>query len=252
MLERFSLAGRVAVVTGASSGIGARVAVDLAGAGATLVLAARRPDRLERVAEEIRALGGDCAAVVADVSVREDCERVAAEAAQRFGAIDVLVNNAGVASAVPALRETEEEFRAVVDLNLVGTFFMSQACASRMPRGSSIVNIASALALTTAGLPQAAYSSSKAGVLGLTRDLAQQWTGRRGIRVNAIAPGSFRTEMTGTYDESYESYLVEHRVLAGRLGEAHELSGAVLFLASDAAAYVTGVVLPVDGGLLVT
>jgi NAD(P)-dependent dehydrogenase (short-subunit alcohol dehydrogenase family) len=170
---------------------------------------------------------------------------------ERFGRVDILVNNAGVGTAVPATRETPEEFRKVIDLNLNGSYWMAQACGRVMEPGSAIVNISSIVGLTTAGLPQAAYSASKAAVIGLTRDLAQQWTGRKGIRVNALAPGWFKSEMT---DELQEGYLdsIKHRMLAGRMGEVEELSAALIFLASDAGRYVTGVTLPVDGGFTIT
>jgi NAD(P)-dependent dehydrogenase (short-subunit alcohol dehydrogenase family) len=152
---------------------------------------------------------------------------------------------------VPATRETPEQFRKVIDLNLNGCYWMAQACGRVMEPGSSIVNISSIVGLTTAGLPQAAYSASKAAVIGLTRDLAQQWTGRRGIRVNALAPGWFKSEMT---DELKEGYLdsIKARMLAGRVGEVEELAAALIFLASDAGRYVTGVTLPVDGGFTIT
>src|SRR6185312_16380664 len=156
ILDRFSLSGKIALVTGASSGLGAGFAVALAEAGADAVEA---------------AVG-------------------------RFGRLDVLVNNAGLGTAVPALRETPEQFREVIDVNLMGAYWMAQAAAQVMSPGSSIVNIASLLGLVKSFLPQAAYAASKAGLIGLTRDLNQQWSGRRGIRVNAVAPGYFRSEMT--------------------------------------------------------
>ena len=133
----------------------------------------------------------------------------------------------------------------------MGSYWMAQACARAMTEGGSIVNIGSVLGSTTAGLPQAAYASSKAAIIGLTRDLAQQWTGRKGIRVNALAPGFFPSEMTDQYPDGYLEQMM-FRVPAGRAGRAEELVSALVFLASDAASYVTGVVLPVDGGLLTT
>jgi NAD(P)-dependent dehydrogenase (short-subunit alcohol dehydrogenase family) len=153
---------------------------------------------------------------------------------------------------VPATRETPEQFRGVVDVNLNGCYWMAQACARVMRPGSAIVNISSVLGLTTAELPQAAYAASKAGLIGLTRDLAQQWTGRKGIRVNALAPGWFASEMTATYPEGYIERMTERRILAGRAGDAEELAAALVFLASDAGGYVSGVTLPVDGGVLAT
>jgi NAD(P)-dependent dehydrogenase (short-subunit alcohol dehydrogenase family) len=139
----------------------------------------------------------------------------------------------------------------VLDVNLFGAYWMAQAAARAMSSGGSIVNISSVLGMTTAGLPQAAYSASKAGLIGLTRDLAQQWTGRKGIRVNALAPGYFATEMTAEYAPGYLDSLLP-RMLCGRQGRLDELAAAVIFLASDASSYVTGVVLPVDGGFTVT
>jgi len=199
----------------------------------------------------VEALGRRCVAVTADVAKPEDCTRVVEEAVAALGRVDVLVNNAGVGTAVPATRETPEQFRQVIDINLNGSYWMAQACARVMEPGSSIVNIGSVLGSTTAGLPQAAYSSSKAAIIGLTRDLAVQWTGRKGIRVNAIAPGFFPSEMTEQYPDGYlESQ--QARLPAGRPGKAEELTAAVLFLASDASSYVTGILLPVDGGMLAT
>lgn len=159
------------------------------------------------------------------------------------------MNNAGIGSAVPASRETPDEFRRVVDVNLLGTYFMAQACGRAMKHGGSIINIGSVLGSTTAFLPQAAYCASKAAIIGLTRDLAAQWTGRKGIRVNALAPGFFESEMTTQYSDGYIERML-FRVPAGRQGEARELVAAAIFLASDASSYVTGVLLPVDGGLL--
>jgi NAD(P)-dependent dehydrogenase (short-subunit alcohol dehydrogenase family) len=168
-----------------------------------------------------------------------------------FGRLDVLVNNAGVASAHPATREEPGDFRRVVEVNLMGSYWMAQACGRVMRPGSSIINVGSVLGSTTAGLPQAAYSSSKAAVVGLTRDLAQQWTGRKGIRVNALAPGFFPSDMTDEYPDGYLDGMMA-RVPAGRTGDPEELVPAAIFLASDAASYVTGILLPVDGGLLTT
>ena len=205
VLDRFRLDGKVAVVTGASSGLGVAFAQALAEAGADVVLGARR--------------------------------------------VDVLVNNAGIGTAAPATREKPEEFRAVIDVNLNGCYWMAQACGRVMQPGSSIVNISSILGLTTAGLPQAAYAASKAGLIGLTRDLAQQWTGRKGIRVNALAPGFFASEMTDSYAEGYlESQMP--RVLMNRPGDPEELAAALVFLVSDAGGYVSGTTLPVEGGML--
>jgi NAD(P)-dependent dehydrogenase (short-subunit alcohol dehydrogenase family) len=168
-----------------------------------------------------------------------------------LGRVDVLVNNAGIGTAVPATRETPEQFRQVIDVNLNGCYWMAQACGRVMQPGSSIINISSVLGLTTAGLPQAAYASSKAGLIGLTRDLAQQWTRRKGIRVNAIAPGFFDSEMTDQYPEGYLESQGD-RIPAGRKGDPRELAATAVFLASDAAGYITGQTLAVDGGMTIT
>jgi len=249
--DRFTLDGKVAIVTGASAGLGVAFAVALAEAGADVVLGARRTEGLEETRAAVERAGGRALAVATDVTSPEQCEALVAAALEAFGRVDVLVNNAGIGSAVPATREPPEEFRRVVEVNLYGSYWMAQACARVMVPGSSIVNIGSVLGSTTADLPQAAYSASKAAIIGLTRDLAQQWTGRKGIRVNAVAPGFFPTEMTDQYLPGYLEHMLE-RVPIGRTGELEECAAAVVFLASDAASYITGVLLPVDGGLLVT
>jgi len=251
ILERFSLQGRVAIVTGASSGLGVAFAQALAEAGADVVLGARRVERMDDTAKLVEAAGRKALVVPTDVTIPQDCDRLVAEAMAAFGRVDVLVNNAGLGTANPATRETPDEFRAVIDVNLHGSYWMAQACGRVMAPGSSIVNIGSVLGFTTAGLPQAAYSASKAAIIGLTRDLAQQWSGRKGIRVNALAPGFFESEMTNEYPQGYLAEQMT-RTPMGRLGDARELCAALIFLASDAGSYVTGVTLPVDGGVLIT
>ena len=216
------------------------------------MIGARRKDRLEETKALVEETGRRCVAVVTDVTRPEDCQALAEAAVAELGAVDILINNAGVGTAVPALKETPEQFRQVVEINLYGTYWMAQACARVMRPGSSIINVGSVLGETTAGLPQAAYSASKAGVLGLTRDLAQQWTGRRGIRVNCVEPGFFASEMTEEYAEGYLARQLENRVLMKRPGDPAELVAVAIFLASDAASYVTGAVIPVDGGILIT
>src|SRR5213076_1302994 len=211
----------------------------------------RRAERLEETKAKVEATGRRCVAVPADVAKPEDCQRVVDETVEQLGKVDVLINNAGIGTAVPASREQPDEFRRVIDINLNGSYWMAQACGRAMKGGGSIVNIGSVLGSTTAGLPQAAYAASKAAIIGLTRDLAQQWTGRKGIRVNALAPGFFASEMTEHYPEGYLDAMMI-RVPTGRGGEADELVCAAIFLASDASSYVTGALLPVDGGMLTT
>lgn len=251
ILDRFHLEGRVAVVTGASSGLGVTIAKALAEAGADVALGARRAERLHDTARLITAAGRQVVTRPTDVTDPLACRALVDATMQELGRVDILINNAGIGTAVPALREQPHEFQRVIDVNLSGAYWMAQAAAAVMRPASSIVNIASVLGLTTAGLPQAAYTASKAGLMGLTRDLAQQWTGRRGIRVNAIAPGFFPSEMTDQYPKGYLERQYE-RVIAGRVGDPTELAAVVVFLASDAASYITGQTLAVDGGLTIT
>jgi NAD(P)-dependent dehydrogenase (short-subunit alcohol dehydrogenase family) len=252
VLETFRLDGKVAVVTGGSSGLGVTFALALAEAGADVVLAARREDKLAHTVRRVESLGRRAIAVRTDVTNPEDCQRLVDRAMTTFGNVDVLVNNAGMGTAVPATRETPEQFRSVIELNLNACYWMAQAAGKVMRPGSSIINISSALGMTTMGLPQAAYSSSKAALIGLTRDLAQQWTPRKGIRVNALAPGYFESEMTDQFEATYVNDVVIPRTLFRRLGKHEEIGAALLFLASQASGYVTGITLPVEGGILAT
>lgn len=248
VLDRFRLDGRVAVVTGASSGLGAGFARALSSAGATVVLAARRRERLESLADELRSGGGRASTATCDVADPESAAAMVRAATDEHGRVDILVNNAGLGTAVPALKETPEQFRSVVDVNLNGAYWAAKECAAVMEPGSSIVNVASVLGLTAGFAPQAAYSATKAAVLGLTRDLAAQWGSRRGIRVNSLAPGYFASEMT---DEIPEKMLAEitGKTIFGRLGLQPELDAALVFLASDASSFITGTTLVVDGGM---
>ncbi len=251
VLDSFRLDDKVVVVTGGSSGLGVSFAQAFAEAGADVVIGARRADRLQATAALVEAAGRKALAVGTDVSVPEQCQELVDAAIQTFGRVDVLINNAGIGTAVPATRETPEQFRSVIDVNLNGAYWMAQACGRVMQPGSSIVNISSVLGFTTATLPQAAYSASKAALTGLTRDLAQQWGSRKGIRVNALAPGFFKSEMTDEYKPGYlESQ--SHRLILGRMGDGAELAATAVWLASPAGGYVTGQTIIVDGGLTIS
>ena len=186
VLDLFDCTGKVVIVTGASSGLGVSFARGFAEAGADVVLAARRAAKLADTAAMVEGLGRKSLVVPADVADPARCQAVVDAAMDAFGHVDVLINNAGVGTAFPATRETPEQFRTVIDVNLNGSYWMAQACGRVMQPGSAIINISSILGITTAGLPQAAYASSKAGVIGLTRDLAQQWGSRKGIRLSLI------------------------------------------------------------------
>jgi NAD(P)-dependent dehydrogenase (short-subunit alcohol dehydrogenase family) len=251
VLDMFRLDDKVVIVTGASSGLGVSFAQACAEAGADVVLAARRVEKLSSTADLVKAAGRRALAVATDVADPQQCQAMVEAAINEFGRVDVLVNNAGVGTAVPATRETPEDFRAVIDINLNGSYWAAQACARVMQPGSSIVNISSVLGLTTAALPQAAYSASKAAVIGLTRDLAQQWGSRKGIRVNAIAPGFFKSEMTDQYKPGYIENAMQRAVL-GRMGDPMELAATLVWLASNAGGYVTGQTIIVDGGVTIT
>jgi NAD(P)-dependent dehydrogenase (short-subunit alcohol dehydrogenase family) len=245
------LQGHVVVVTGASSGLGAQLARALVAAGAIPVLAARRAERLAELREELP--GADT--VACDVTDAADRERLIATVVERHGRIDGLVNNAGAGATGPALRMPDDAFARVVDLNLVAPYALARLAATHMRDGGgrSIVNVASVMGLRTVGeIPDAAYVASKAGLIGLTRELASQW-GRYGIRVNAVAPGFFASEMTSGLGDDADTFpeWLTRQIPLGRGGRAGELDEAILFLLSGRASFVTGHVLAVDGGMAV-
>jgi NAD(P)-dependent dehydrogenase (short-subunit alcohol dehydrogenase family) len=241
------LSDRVAIVTGASSGLGARFAEVLAEAGANVVACARRVDRLEQLA----ATHPSVHPVRADVTEEDDRARVVAAALDRFGRVDVCVNNAGISSGGPDRQASTDAFQSVMRVNVEAVFALSQAVAEPMrAQGSgSVINMSSMFSfIASAPVPEAGYVASKAAVNGLTRELAAQWA-RDGIRVNAIAPGWFPSEMTeGLFDDERTQRWFERQCPMGRPGRIDELDGVLLFLASDASSYCTGQVITVDGG----
>ena len=246
------LGGRVALVTGASGGLGAHFAGVLAGAGARVAVAARRLDACEAVCDGIRAAGGDAVVIELDVADAAAARDAVSAVVARCGRLDVLVNNAGIAATRPALDLAEAEWDAVLDTNLKGAFLMAQAAARAMTGagGGSIVNVASILGLRVAG-GVAAYAASKAGLLQLTRALALEWA-RHGVRVNALCPGYIETDINRDFFRSEAGAAMLKRVPQRRLGQPGDLDGALLLLCSEASRYMTGAEIAVDGGHLVS
>jgi len=251
--DRFSLTGKVVLVTGASSGIGAHLARVAATAGARVVLGARRVERLAQLADEIRALGGEALPVALDVTDRASVEAAFDAAQEHFDVIQVVLNNAGIGNGQRVLKLSEEDWRAMLATNLDGVWRVAQCAAQRLVKagsGGSIVNIASMLGLRV-GVGYSHYCTAKAGVIQLSKSLALELA-RYGIRVNAIAPGYFLTEMTdGYFDTDQGKRYVDTAIPLRRLGELSELDGPFLLLASEAGSFMTGAVLAVDGGHLV-
>jgi 3-oxoacyl-[acyl-carrier protein] reductase len=250
--ELFDLTGRVALVTGASSGLGARFAEVLAANGAAVGLVARRLDRLDDVAARIKAAGGRTIAVAADVTDRAAMSRAFDAVEAEFGAVTILVNNAGIAHAGRAVELAESEWRRVLDTNLDAVFFWAQEAAKRMlaaGKPGAIVNIASVLGFGVAkGV--VGYTTAKAGVVQLTKALGLELA-FKGIRVNAIAPGWFVTEINRDYLSTEAGQKLRRDVPVGRFGQDGDLDGALLLLASDAGRYIAGATIVVDGGQMV-
>jgi len=249
MCKRFDLEGKVALVTGASSGLGAHFARTLASAGASVAIAARRAERLAILQAELEASGGKAAAVSLDVQSSE-AVRTAFDAVEAaLGALDIVVNNAGISIVKPALTMPEEDWDAVVDTNLRGAWLVAQTAGQRWvaaKQPGSIVNIASILGLRTIG-QVAPYNASKAGLIHLTRALAMEWA-RYDIRVNAICPGYIETEMNSDFWKTDGGKRLIERIPQRRIGKPEHLDGALLLLASEAGAFMTGSVITVDGG----
>ena len=249
----FELSGKVALVTGGSRGLGLDMATALGEAGASLVITARREQWLAPAEQGLRANGIDVLAVTCDVSNPEQVNAVVKAAVDRFGRLDILINNAGISWGEPIETMPLAKWREVFDTNAIGCFLMSQAAGNEMLRlghGGAIVNIASVagiVGLDPGVLNSVGYSASKGAVIALTRDLAVKWA-KRGIRVNAIAPGFFDTRLSHALLEKNLAQ-IEKTTPMGRIGKPGELNGAVVFLASAASSYVTGQVLAVDGGM---
>jgi NAD(P)-dependent dehydrogenase (short-subunit alcohol dehydrogenase family) len=248
-LPSFDLAGQVALVTGASSGIGRHLAELLAAAGAKVALAARRIDRLAEAAREIEAAGGSCLPVACDVTRSDSVAAAVAAAEAGLGPLTILVNNAGVVVAKPVLQHTEQDWDYVLDTNLKGAWLMAREFAQHLVdrrRPGRIVNIASVLGVRTiAQLP--GYTAAKAGLIHLTRVLAMEWA-RYGILVNAIAPGYVETDFNRDFLRSDAGKRLEARIPLRRIGQPHDLDGAMLLLTSPAGGYITGAVIAIDGG----
>ena len=253
LANTFSLAGKTVLVTGASSGLGQTCEVGAQAAGARVVLAARRVERLRALVEQLETQGGEALAVALDVTQRNSVEQAFDQAEARFGVVDVVINNAGIGDPGRFLELSGQDWQRMLSTNLDGVFHVAQCAGQRLVkagRAGSIVNIASILGLRVgAGLSH--YCTAKAGVVQLTKAMALELARHR-IRVNAIAPGYFKTEMNEAYfdSEAGQGYIKDH-VPMRRLGQLSELDGPVLLLASDAGGFMTGSVLAVDGGHLV-
>ena len=251
--DRFSLQGRVALVTGASSGLGAHFAKVLAEAGATVVIAARRVERLEALQQELAGSGAEALALSLDVTANESVTAALDAIENRYGAVTVLVNNAGVADSRHCLKVDEGSWDYIMETNLKGAWRMAREVAARCVTAGangSIVNIASILGLRV-GFGESAYAASKAGLVQLTRAMALELAAK-GVRVNAICPGYFATEMNDSFLASEQGQAMLQATPSRRAGRMEELDGALLLLASDAGSFMSGTAIPVDGGHMVS
>ncbi|MBC8311732.1 MAG: 3-oxoacyl-[acyl-carrier-protein] reductase [Candidatus Marinimicrobia bacterium] len=245
----FSLSNKIAIVTGASRGIGSAIAHNLSKAGAKVVLISRSIDALESVESEIKSNGGDAMSIAADVSNLESFSDAVSQVVEAWGTVDILINNAGITRDNIIMRLKEEDWDAVIDINLKGCFNGIKSVTRPMmkARCGRIINITSVIGLM-GNSGQSNYAASKAGILGLTKSIAKE-LGSRNITVNAIAPGYIQTEMTDNLDETSKDNLMKSIPLQ-RLGQPQEIANLVCFLASDEAAYITGQTLNVDGGMV--
>ena len=251
--QLFDLTGKTAIVTGGSRGLGKEMAEGLAEAGASVMLCARREEWLTETLDEFRGRGFKAEGKTCDVSNAEDVQAVVDETINKFGKVDILINNAGISWGAMPEDMPLEKWQKVLDVNLTGCFLMAQACGREMLKtgSGSIINIASIAGLTSSanGPFYSGYVASKAGLIGLTRELAASW-GRKGIRVNAIAPGFFHSRLADAVIDLYERSIQENNVIP-RIGDEGELKGTAVFLASDASSYITGQTIVVDGGMSV-
>ncbi len=243
------LTNKVAIVTGSTKGIGREIALAFAREGATVVVSGRNEARATQVCEEIKAAGGTALAVVGDVSQMSDAQQLIEETVKAFGQVDILVNNAGITRDNLLMRMKEEDWDAVININLKGTFNCIKSVTRQMmkQRSGRIINITSVVG-QTGNAGQANYAASKAGIIGLTKSVAKELASRQ-ITCNAIAPGFIETDMTEVLGEKVKSELLG-QIPLGRLGRVADVAHAVVFLASDAAAYITGQTLNVDGGMV--
>ena len=251
--DLFDLTGKTAIVTGGSRGIGKEMAEALAEAGANLMLCARRAEWLEETVKEFEVKGFNVAGTVCDVAKPDEVQAVVDQTVIKFGAVDILINNAGTSWGAMPEDMPLDKWQQVIDVNLTGCFLFAQAAGREMlkQKSGSIINIASIAGLTSSanGPFYAGYVASKAGLIGLTRELAASW-GRKGIRVNAIAPGFFHSRLADTVIDIYERSIQENNIIP-RIGNEGELKGTVVFLASEASSYITGQTIAVDGGMTV-